>query len=278
MNLYSCVAVVGGGVFSAVSAFELAQAGRTVVLFERNPIGTHASGRNPANLNPILGTPASLLPLALASFQLHESLHQELTATGFDEYRLEPVRRLLTWSQESEREALESIAKDFLQQPGFAAKWLDAKQALHLEPRLVADVAGGLLIEGNRSLDATAFNRALVAGAQWLVSNAARILPCVNEARVIEHVAALRPMTPKGLPLLGPVPGREGIFLANGGGGTSLPVGDYLVALTGGVRPPVPASQCMTWLSRDGEGWSLESSERTTAALSLPNSPPSDAG
>lgn len=333
------------------------------MLFERDPIGSHASGRNPANLNPILGTPASLLPLALASFQLHELLHQELLAVGFGEYRLEPVRRILAWSQESEREALESIAKDFLEQPRFTARWIDAKQAQYLEPRLATDVAGGLLIEGNRSLDAGAFNRALVAGAgslgtllvqedvreldpidggvrlttasgrsfefgsvvlatgpwveetkrwlgaaldvrpvrgqmarvdlpggpvtadvthgkisiyrrgsseawlgttheeagfdeqataeglEWLVSNAARILPCVQKARIIEHVAALRPMTSNGLPLLGPVPGREGIFLANGGGGkgmllcaaagrvmrdmivdggTSLPVGDFL--------------------------------------------------
>jgi glycine oxidase len=359
MNPSSSVAVVGGGVFGAVTAFELARAGRTVVLFERDPIGSHASGRNPANLNPILGTPAPLLSLALESFRLHESLHHELTAVGCGEYRIEPVRRILVWCQESEREPLVSVARDFSEQPGFAARWLDAGQVRHQEPRLAADVAGGLLLEGNRSLDAAAFNRAVVAGAtnhgarvvqsdvreldpidsgfrlttasgeawtfgavvlatgpwveetkrwlgitaavrpvrgqmarvelpggpvtadvthgkisiyrrgsseawlgttheeagfdeqptpeglEWLVSTAARSLPCVREARVTEQVAALRPTTPDGLPLLGPVPGREGIFLANGGawkgmllcaaagrairdlivdGGTSLPV------------------------------------------------------
>ncbi len=327
---------MGGGVFGAVTAFELARAGCPVVLFERDPIATHASGRNPANLNPILGTPAPLLPLALASFRLHESLHHELTAVGCGNYRLEPVRRLLAWCRESEREPLESIARDFLAQPGFTARWIDARDARHLEPRLAADVAGGLLIEGNRSLNAAAFNHALVAGAtshgaqlvqadvrrvepidggfrlttaavesweceavvlatgpwveetnrwlgvaaavrpvrgqmarvelpggtvaadvthgkisiyrrgsseawlgttqeeagfdeqpttaglEWLVSNAARILPCVREARVTEHVAALRPTTPDGLPLLGPLPGQKGIFVANGGGGKGM--------------------------------------------------------
>lgn len=327
---------MGGGVFGAVTAFELARAGRSVVLFERDPIGSHASGRNPANLNPILGTPKPLLPLALASFRLHESLHHGLTAVGCGDYRLEPVRRVLAWCQDSEREPLESIARDFSGQPGFTARWIDAGQVRHLEPRLAADVAGGLLIEGNRSLDAATFNRALVdaatshgaqvvradvrgldpmgcgyrlttasgesfecgavvlatgpwvgetqrwlgiaaavrpvrgqmarvelpggpvaadvthgkisiyrrspseawlgvtheevgfdeqptaAGLEWLVTNAARILPCVREARVTEHVAALRPTTPDGLPLVGPVPGREGIFLANGGGGKGM--------------------------------------------------------
>lgn len=41
--------------------------------------------------------------------------------------------------------------------------------------------------------------------------------------------------------------------------GRLSPQETYLVALTGGVRPPVPAAPRVTWLSRDGEGWSEES-------------------
>lgn len=333
----SCsVVVVGGGVFGAVTAFELARVGRQVVLFDRDPVGVHASGRNPANLNPILGTPAPLLPLALASFRLHESLHEALADIGCGDYGLEPVRRVLTWYDDAERESLRPVAQAFAEEPGFASRWLDAGQLTRLESRLATEVAGGLLLEGNRSLDAPAFNQAVltaamrygacvvqadvrqvtpvpggfrvVAGpdhtwecgsvvfatgpwveetknwldidapvrpvrgqmarvclpggppaldvthgtisiyrrgsaAAWvgatheeagfderptadglhsLIDAAARILPCMRDADVAEHVAALRPMTPDGLPLVGAVPGREGAYIANGGGGKGM--------------------------------------------------------
>lgn len=52
----------------------------------------------------------------------------------------------------------------------------------------------------------------------------------------------------------------------------------YLVALTGGVRPPVPASQRVTWLCRNGAGWSKESCERSSTPLPPLDSLPSDAG
>ena len=47
---------------------------------------------------------------------------------------------------------------------------------------------------------------------------AIRLVPDLSAARVVEHTACLRPVTPDWLPLLGPVPGFENIFLATGAG------------------------------------------------------------
>jgi len=327
---------VGGGVFGAVTAFELARAGLGVTLVDRDPPGAHASGRNPANLNPILGTPPELLPLALASFRLHAELQASLAEVGCGDYRLADVRRVLVWCDEAERGALDAVAAAFAGQHGFASSRLDGRDLALLEPRVAGAARGGVLLDGNRSLDAAAFNRALLEavarhggrllraavrrieprsggfrvsvadaatidcrtvvlatgpwvaecrewlavdlpvrpvrgqmarvtlpggplhvdvthgpislyrrgaeatwvgatreeagfderptahGLQSLLDTAAKFVPVVREATVVDHMAALRPTTPDGLPLIGPVPGHEGVYVANGGGGKGM--------------------------------------------------------
>jgi threonine synthase len=47
--------------------------------------------------------------------------------------------------------------------------------------------------------------------------------------------------------------------------GRLSPHQSYLVALTGGVRPPVPASQQITWLCRNGAGWTEDSSKEDSS-------------
>lgn len=227
---------------------------------------------------------------------------------------------------------LKTLAADFDAHAGFAARWLDQGDLHRIEARLAPDIERGLLLEGNRSLDALAFTRAVLEGAQhvgaqlrregvltispsptsgfrietadgqfdadvvvlatgpwvadtadWLglelpvrpvkgemlsvrmdgpplthdftsgmislyrrgageiwigvtredagfdekptaeardhlLTEASRMLPAIGTAKVIEHLASLRPMAPGGLPLIGAVPGLPGAYVANGGG------------------------------------------------------------
>ena len=53
---------------------------------------------------------------------------------------------------------------------------------------------------------------------QDLLERAARVLPSVTQARILEQTACLRPRTPDGLPILGKVPERDNVYLATGGG------------------------------------------------------------
>ncbi|MYD50260.1 MAG: FAD-dependent oxidoreductase [Dehalococcoidia bacterium] len=53
---------------------------------------------------------------------------------------------------------------------------------------------------------------------QDLIERAARVLPSVTQARILEQTACLRPRTPDGLPILGKVPSRKNVYLATGGG------------------------------------------------------------
>ena len=60
-----------------------------------------------------------------------------------------------------------------------------------------------------------------------MLNQAAQIIPEIREARLLEHVVGLRPMTSSGLPIVGRVHKWQNAYLANGGGskGVLLSVG-----------------------------------------------------
>ena len=51
-----------------------------------------------------------------------------------------------------------------------------------------------------------------------ILRSACRIRPDLAAAEIVRHTACLRPLAADSLPVLGPVPGREGVFLATGAG------------------------------------------------------------
>lgn len=160
------VAVVGGGAFGSAAAFRLAAAGCRVTLIDDHDLATQSSLNNGGNLNPLLMTPAPLLPLALASFQAHIDLRADLQALGIPPYAMEPVRRLLLAFQPGEEQSFSGIEQRFRQQPGFSARYLDAKSVLKKMPELAADIQSALLLEGNFFIDGADFLHRLHQGMQ----------------------------------------------------------------------------------------------------------------
>ena len=51
-----------------------------------------------------------------------------------------------------------------------------------------------------------------------ILRSACRLRPDLAGAEIVRHTACLRPLSTDALPVLGPVPGRDGVFLATGGG------------------------------------------------------------
>ncbi|WP_141611661.1 NAD(P)/FAD-dependent oxidoreductase [Litorilinea aerophila] len=68
---------------------------------------------------------------------------------------------------------------------------------------------------------------ATAAGIHAVLGEALRVAPGLADARIAEIRVGLRPMTPDGMPVLGPVPGVAGVFLATGHGPTGLQLGPY---------------------------------------------------
>lgn len=74
----------------------------------------------------------------------------------------------------------------------------------------------GTLLAGATEEDAGFDVRVTVAGVSSLLDLVSRVAPNLASAEVLALEAGLRPGTPDGLPVLGPVPGWEGISLATG--------------------------------------------------------------
>jgi len=82
-----------------------------------------------------------------------------------------------------------------------------------------------------------------LGGLREVASEALAAAPGLADARHVETRAGLRPVSADGLPLLGPVPGVEGAYLATGHGATGLQLGPYTGRLVADLvrgAPPGP--------------------------------------
>lgn len=114
--------------------------------------------------------------------------------------------------------------------------------AAKYDPVLASTAGQGVSMEqadnGNLLLGSTrefvGFNKnTTVAGIRNIIKETASILPVLNEFQVIRTFAGLRPFTPDGLPLLGPVKSLDGFVMAAGheGDGIALsPITGHLMA------------------------------------------------
>ena len=55
------------------------------------------------------------------------------------------------------------------------------------------------------------------AARKDLMERALRVMPCLSGLGQVRHTTCLRPVTPDRMPILGRVPGREGVYIATGG-------------------------------------------------------------
>lgn len=76
--------------------------------------------------------------------------------------------------------------------------------------------ADGSMVMGTTSEEAGFRDKATLQGVADILRGAIRLVPAVAEGELHRVWAGLRPASPDGLPILGPIPGLEGILLAVG--------------------------------------------------------------
>lgn len=87
---------------------------------------------------------------------------------------------------------------------------------------------GGRIIAGATREDGTGFDaRATAAGLREVLDEALRVAPGLADAAFEAVRVGLRPVTADGLPVIGAVPGVEGVYVATGHGPTGLTLGPY---------------------------------------------------
>lgn len=70
--------------------------------------------------------------------------------------------------------------------------------------------------------------RATVGGVHEVLSKALEIAPGLSHSTILETKIGFRPFTPGSLPVIGALPGFNGILLANGLGASGLTIGPYV--------------------------------------------------
>jgi D-amino-acid dehydrogenase len=102
--------------------------------------------------------------------------------------------------------------------------------------------AGGRVVAGASRETGSGFDPRLTAGGvRDVLAEALRVAPGLTGAGILEIRVGLRPLSADGLPVLGPVPGVAGAYLATGHGPSGLTLGPYSARLVCDLllgRPP----------------------------------------
>ena len=123
--------------------------------------------------------------------------------------------------------AVTQPARPLLRHPMLSATYIAAK----FDPQLAGSGSQGVSMEQTAqdtlllgsTREFAGFDRSTTRqGISGIASRCAAILPALKELQIIRSFAGLRPYTPDGLPLLGPVPGLSNVYIAAGHEGDGI--------------------------------------------------------
>lgn len=116
-----------------------------------------------------------------------------------------------------------------LQGPAEAGRW---PVVVGFHSHYLLTFPGGRIVAGATREDHAGFDvRETVGGVNEVLNEMLRVAPGLFDATIREVRVGLRPATPDGLPILGPVPQVENVLLATGHGASGIQLGPYSGAL-----------------------------------------------
>ncbi len=110
------------------------------------------------------------------------------------------------------------------------------------DPYLVPRLDGRIVVGATREY--VGYDASLTAGGiAWLLQSALDLVPSLAEAPLVELWTGFRPMSPDGLPIIGPA-ALDGLYYATGHGpngiGTAPATAEIVAALVTGAPSPIP--------------------------------------
>jgi glycine oxidase len=158
------VAIVGGGLIGLAIAFELAERGASVRIFERGEPGRGASWAGAGMLAPYserIGD-EEMLAFCLDSLARYPDFVKRVGAAEGIAVELPLDGMIETSFDEPARAKLAAFHRE-LESRGVACELLDRREALLAEPSLGSRVTGALLVHGQGYVDNRRLGRALLA-------------------------------------------------------------------------------------------------------------------
>ncbi|MGC1904796.1 MAG: glycine oxidase ThiO [Candidatus Acidiferrum sp.] len=161
------VAIAGGGLIGASIAFELAEAGLRVGVFERGEPGREASWASAGILSPAPESPSmiSMVPMARASMALYPALVasvEEFTGASVGFRTKGTIDILFSRDALSDLSTLIALHHGM----GLKAEPLRPEDARELEPSLSSELEAAALRPDEASIDNRAFTQAMLEAAK----------------------------------------------------------------------------------------------------------------
>lgn len=160
------VVVAGGGLIGLAVAWRAARRGLRVTVVDDAP-GSGASAAAAGMLAPVAEAgyrEEALLRLGLASLASWPAFAAELEEASGTAVGLRTAGTLLLGFDEDDVRELDALHR-FQRELGLAAERLTPREARRSEPALTPRVRGGLLVEGDHSVDGRRVHEALLAAA-----------------------------------------------------------------------------------------------------------------
>jgi glycine oxidase len=161
------VVVIGAGLIGLAIAFELAERGATVRVYDRGEPGRAASWAGAGMLAPYTERVANeaLLGFCVSSLREYPRFVERVRAAGGIDPRLCLDGVVHTAFNEADLNRLQSDAQE-LAARNVATEMLDRSSLFSTEPWLGSHVAGGLIVSGEGCVDNRRLGRALVSACQ----------------------------------------------------------------------------------------------------------------
>ena len=165
-NPPSRVCVIGGGIIGSFIAYRLSLEGVSVTLFERDRLGSGASGASAGNVQILAdGFEGFHINLGTESLALYRKYLPSIKGETKTDPLDHEVRYLFAAKDEDEAIEFRRSASN-LARRGLKVEWLDGHSARELEPRLNPGLLGGILHSDCVQMDAGRLVSALARSAQ----------------------------------------------------------------------------------------------------------------
>lgn len=166
MNKYD-VAIAGGGVVGCAIALELAEAGLSVVVFDKQKPGKEASWASAGILSPAPENPGMipLVPISKASMALYPEFVKHVEEISGQNVGFRPKGTVQALFSSQAREEMSTIVA-LHHGLGLRAEAMSTEEARKLEPGLSEDMEAAILRPDEASVDNRALSTALLEAAK----------------------------------------------------------------------------------------------------------------